>query len=643
MCGLAGFCDAEGGDLSFLRSRGLGMAAALAHRGPDAGAVWVDPEAGAVLAHRRLSVVDLSPAGAQPMVSACGRWVIAYNGEIYNAAEVARDLPGIAWRGHSDTEILLEACAAWGVREALPRFIGMFAFALWDRAERRLVLVRDRMGVKPLYYTRQGGLVLFGSELKALRAHPGFQAEIDPVAVRRFLEFSYIPGPLSIYRGVFKLPPGHMLEVDGQGERLSCWWNLLDHARAGQEALDARSTDELADALEILLKDAVGRRMLADVPLGAFLSGGIDSSTVVALMQAQATRPVRTFSIGLAEKNFNEADHARAVARHLGTDHTELVISPAEARDAIPCLDEIYDEPFADSSQIPTLLVSRLARAEVTVALSGDGGDELFAGYTRHLGIERLWRTAGRVPMPLRRGLATLAQGPSPAAWDRLLSVLPGRFKPAFVGDKIHKAAALLEETSPQGMYRRIVSQWPEPSCVSPEPVPRLLWSDPTLDGALPDALARLRYIDMMTYLPEDILAKVDRASMAVSLEARVPLLDHRVVEFAWRLPRRALVQHGTGKHILRRILHRYVPPALVERPKMGFGVPIGAWLRGPLRDWAEDLLSLPSLRDCGLLDPAPVRLAWQEHLSGTRNWQYRLWTVLMLQAWARRWTVGAG
>ena len=636
MCGIAGFWAFGGGREDELSGLGRGMADAIAYRGPDKGAVWADGEAGICLAHRRLAIVDLTPAGDQPMVSADGRWVIVYNGEIYNAAEVARDLPGIAWRGHSDTEVLLEACAAWGVARAVRRFVGMFAFALWDRRDRRLTLVRDRLGIKPLYYARAGGLFLFGSELKALRAHPGFVPEIDPEAVARFLQFACVPGGLSIYRGAAKLKPGHLLSVDEKGERLDCWWNLAEVAETGQKTLDSRPEAELVEDLDRLLRDAVAGRMVADVPLGAFLSGGIDSSVVVALMQAQSAVPVRTFSIGFAEQAFNEAPYARAVAEHLGTAHTELIVSPREAQEVIPGLAGMYDEPFADSSQIPTFLVSRLARREVTVSLSGDGGDEVFAGYTRYLAISGLWRRVGRIPRTLRRAAAAALKLPPPEAWDVLFAPVPARLKPGHFGDKIHKGADLLALESLDAMYRRIVSQWPEGGLPVPgggSPLP-----DDGLAARLADPVARLRCRDMLAYLPDDILTKVDRASMAVSLEARVPILDHRVVEFAWSLPPGMLIRGRTGKYLLRRVLDRYVPRALIDRPKTGFGIPIGQWLRGPLRDWAESLLSPAALADNPFLDGDAVHRLWTQHQSGVRNWQHRLWCVLMLQDWLRRW-----
>jgi len=636
VCGIAGLWSFAGGRADDLAALGRGMADAIAHRGPDKGAVWTDAEAGVALAHRRLSIVDLSPAGDQPMLSADGRWAIVYNGEIYNAAAVARDLPGIAWRGHSDTEVLLEACAAWGVEAAVRRFIGMFAFALWDRRERRLVLVRDRLGIKPLYYARQGGLFVFGSELKALRAHPGFAAAVEPAAIEPFLQRGCVPGAMSIYRGVAKLLPGHMLTVDAQGETLACWWDLAAVAEAGQAAQDTRTEEDLTEALDVLLRDAVAGRMVADVPLGAFLSGGIDSSLVVSLMQAQSAQPVRTFSIGFAEKAFDEAPHARAVAAHLGTEHTELEVSPEEAREVIPLLADMYDEPFADSSQIPTFLVSRLARRHVTVSLSGDGGDEVFAGYTRYLGIASLWRKTGWIPAPLRRVLAAGLRLPPPEAWDALFAPVPSSRKPSHFGDKIHKGAALLALDGADAMYRRVTAQWPDGAL--PVPGGGGIQPDDGLAARLPGLVARLRCRDMLGYLPDDILTKVDRASMAVSLEARVPILDHRVVEFAWSLPPGMLIRDGVGKYLLRRVLDRYVPRALIDRPKIGFGVPVGQWLRGPLRDWGEDLLSPAALRDNPFLDAEAVRTTWSQHQSGLRNWQYRLWHLLMLQSWFRRW-----
>lgn len=635
MCGITGFIDFAGRDAAGLKATAHAMERAIAYRGPDAGDIYVDEAAGLALGHRRLAIIDLTAAGHQPMTSADGRYVIIYNGEIYNAPEVARELPGIAWRGHSDTEVLLEACAAWGVAKAISRFIGMFAFALWDRQERRLSLVRDRLGIKPVYYGRQGDLFLFGSELKALRAHPGWAPKIAPDAVAAYLRLGYVPAPLSIYQGIQKLLPGHILEIDAAGhETLSCFWDLRAHAVNGQAKLDTRPADEIVTELETLIADAVRRRMVADVPLGAFLSGGIDSSTVVALMQRQSSRPVQTFTIGFEDKRFNEADRAAAIAAHLGTDHTELILSAQQAQDVIPLLPEMFDEPFADYSQIPTYLVSKLARSAVTVSLSGDGGDEVFAGYSRYQGIERIWQFARFAPAALRRGLSATLRALPPDAWDKALGIVPGGWQPSHVGDKIHKAADILAERDADAMYGRLVSLWPEAgNAVDRHAYP---WNDVDLATQIPELVARLRAMDMQTYLVDDILTKLDRATMAVSLEGRVPLLDHRVVEMAWRIPRDLLIRDGKGKWPLRQILYRHVPEELVSQPKMGFSIPLGDWLRGPLREWAEDLLSEKSLADNGHVDTAAVRKVWADHLAGRINRPHQLWVILMLQAWLR-------
>ena len=637
MCGIAGFIDFSGGDAARFRATATAMERAIAYRGPDASDTFVDAAAGLALAHRRLSIIDLTAAGNQPMISACGRYVIIYNGEIYNAVEVARELPNIAWRGHSDTEVLLEACAAWGIDAAIPRFIGMFAFAIWDRGERRLSLVRDRLGIKPMYYGRRGNLFLFGSELKALRAHPGWRPKIAPAAVAAYLRLGYIPAPLSIYEGVYKLMPGHILEINAHGRETSkCFWDLRAHASAGQAALDGRPSDEIVNDAETLIIDAVRRRMVADVPLGAFLSGGIDSSTVVALMQAQSSRPVRTFTIGFEEKQFCEADRAAAIASHLGTDHTELIVSPRETQNVIPELPEMFDEPFADYSQIPTYLVSRLARSSVTVSLSGDGGDEVFAGYTRYLGIDRIWQIAQLVPGPMRQIVGAMLLKLPPQVWDKALGVLPGHWLPSHPGDKIHKGATMFAERDADAMYGRLVSLCPEAGrSADPHHYP---WHDASLTAQVPELVARLRVMDMQTYLVDDILTKLDRATMAVSLEGRVPLLDHRVVEMSWRIPRDLLIRDGKGKWLLRQILYRYVPETLVTQPKMGFSIPLADWLRGPLREWAEDLLSPAALGETGLLNSDVIRDLWTGHLANRINRPHQIWVILMLQAWLRRW-----
>jgi asparagine synthase (glutamine-hydrolysing) len=645
MCGIAGILDLTGGPANHMRDRLAAMTGTLAHRGPDADGLWVDSEAGVGFGHRRLSIVDLSSAGAQPMASANGRWIATYNGELYNTSDLRHEVecinPAVYWRGHSDTEVLLEAVALWGVSAAIERCNGMFAIAFWDRRERRLWLTRDRLGIKPLYWTRlpKGGL-LFASELRALRSHPSFTARIDPQSVAAYLRSACVPAPRTIYRDTYKLPPGHLMTAEaGKEPSSTCYWDLRDIAAIGQRNIEHRNEDDLAIELETLLLDSVERQMVSDVPLGAFLSGGIDSSIVVALMQARSTRPVRTFTIGFHDKRYNEADHARQIAKHLATDHTELVVEPAVAQATIARLSEIYDEPFADSSQIPTFLVSELARRSVTVALSGDGGDECFGGYVRHHWINRLSSWNRSVPAPLSRTLGDALQMLSPAAWDTIFRPLPARLRPTFLGDKIHKAAPLISLGGTEQIYRRVIAQWPEPSQVMPGIIEApAIWDDQSTAHDIADPSARVRYFDMAHYLPDDILTKVDRASMAVSLESRVPLLDHRVVEYSWRLPHSALIQGSKGKVLLRRILHKYVPPELVERQKAGFAIPIGDWIRSPLSDWAAGLLSEQSLSLTGLFDVAVIRRIFDEHQRGLRDWQYPLWTILMFQAWYKRW-----
>lgn len=640
MCGIAGTFEPLGRlGAAELEQRVSAMADQMVRRGPDGSGTWVDDAAGIALGHRRLAIQDLSPAGRQPMVSSCGRFVLTYNGEIYNAPALRAELlaAGRRFRGHSDTEIIVEAVSLWGLDATLARLAGMFALGLWDRATRRLQLVRDRLGIKPLYWgALSGGGIAFASELNALRRHPGWQPTLDRDALATYLRFGYVPAPHTIYRDVAKLRPGHVLTVadDGRVQADEPFWNLAQ-VRA-QARPFAGSEAAAVDALEQLLSEVVAGHTLADVPLGAFLSGGIDSSLVVALLQRASTTPVRTFTIGFSEDGYNEADHARAVAAHLGTDHTELHLSPSQALDLIPGLPDVYDEPFADASQLPTLLVSQLARRQVTVALSGDGGDEVFAGYNRYLQAPAIARRLACLPVPARRMLGRGLTGVPPGWWDALFRRLPGRW-PSQPGDKVHKLARVLDQDC-GGIYRRLVSQWDEPDAVvaGGREYRGVLW-DAETERQFADPVERMQYVDTLTYLPDDILTKVDRATMAVSLEARVPLLDHRVVEFAWTLPPDLRIRAGQGKWLLRQVLHRHVPPHLVERPKMGFGVPIDAWLRGPLRDWAEALLDEKRLREQGLFLPEVVRTRWREHLSGGRNWQYPLWTVLMAQAWLDR------
>lgn len=640
MCGIAGFFAPSvlpPGAATAARS----MGDALRHRGPDNRGEWIDAMQGVAIAHRRLSIVDLSEAGHQPMVSADGRWVVAFNGEIYNHLELRHALEAVGhappWRGHSDTESLLAAVAAWGVEAALGRATGMFALALWDRRDRTLTLARDRLGEKPLYYgVQRGGVLLFGSEPKALRAHPAFEGAVDRGALALLLRYGYIPSPWSIHADVRKLPPGTTLRLRRPADAASAspqpYWSATSAALSGAREPLALNDDDAVGALDALLRQAIAGQCVADVPLGAFLSGGVDSSTVVAVAQALSDRPVRTFTIGFSEPDYDESAHARAVARHLGTAHTDLIVTPAEAREVIPRLPVLYSEPFADASQIPTYLVSALARQHVTVSLSGDGGDELFGGYDRYAWTRRL---AG-VPLAVRRAAGVALGALPPSAWSALLApiaaVLPRELRVGRRSDRLRKLTEVLCVPSDDELYRRIVSLWP------PHGGPAGTGEPMTAFDAAPPALAdldaRMMLLDLCTYLPDDILVKVDRAAMAVSLETRVPLLDHRVVEFALRLPLHQKVREGQGKWLLKRLLDRYVPAALIERPKMGFGIPIHDWLRGPLRDWGETLLDAGRLRRAGLIDPAPVRRLWDEHIAGSNDWGYRLWPVLMFEAW---------
>jgi asparagine synthase (glutamine-hydrolysing) len=647
MCGIAGMLADVHLERAHLAPVASAMADAIRHRGPDDSGVWTDPETGIALAHRRLSIIDVSPAGHQPMLSADGRYVIAYNGEIYNyadlRAELERDGTAPFWRGHSDTEVLLAAISAHGLERAISQVVGMFAFALWDRRERTLHLVRDRLGEKPLYYGWAGDSFVFGSELKALRAHPQWNAEIDRGALALLMRHNYIPAPYSIYRGISKLAPAQILTLrPGTREpKLATYWSAIYVAERGYASPFDAAQETLGGELESLLRDAVRRQMVADVPLGAFLSGGIDSSTVVALMQAQSSRPVKTFTIGFREAGYDEAQHAKAIARHLGTEHTELYVTSQQARDVIPRLPAIFDEPFADSSQIPTYLVSQLARGQVTVALSGDGGDELFAGYNRYLLSQRLWSRLNRAPVPLRKLAARMLTSIAPGRWNAallpLLALAPKRYRVALPGDKLHKLAGILSHTSFESLYRELVSHWTDPTHVvhvDAEPPTAL---DASGRLALSDPVARMMLLDLITYLPGDILTKVDRAAMSVSLETRIPLLDHRVVEFAWKVPLACKIDHSGTKSLLRKVLYRHVPRELIDRPKMGFGVPIDEWLRGPLREWAEELLDESRLRREGYLNPEPIRMRWTEHVGGRRSWHYPLWNVLMFQSWLRQ------
>jgi asparagine synthase (glutamine-hydrolysing) len=648
MCGIAGYLTSIAATTDDMCRVVARMSDMLVHRGPDDSGVWADDAAGVALGHRRLSILDLSAQGHQPMTSQCGRYVIVFNGEIYNHIELRQGLSGFNWRGHSDTETILACFSQYGVRPTLHRLVGMFGLAVWDRQSRLLTLARDRMGEKPLYYGRLPcGDFVFASELKALAAHPRWAAEVDRDALALYFRHNVVPAPHSIYRGISKLAPGAWLEISVDGiARVGTYWDLRGVIERGRSDPLEVSDAEAVGLLEERLGAAVRSQMIADVPLGAFLSGGIDSSAVVAMMCQQSTNAVRTFSIGFEEQAFDEAAHAKEVARHLGTQHTEWYVTPADALDVIPRLSTTYDEPFADSSQIPTVLVSQLARRHVAVSLSGDGGDELFAGYNRYLIARRAWRYLGACPPSLRSVAARVALSLSPSSWDaigRSIARVPGMPRAVreqrCIGDKLHKfATAILPVRNQAEMYRALVSHWAAPSELvidGREPKTRLdaAWS--VSDDAA--AVEKMCELDQLTYLPDDILTKVDRAAMSVSLETRVPFLDHRLVEFSWQLPMHQKIRGGQGKWLLRQVLHRHVPQSLVNRPKMGFAVPLDSWLRGPLREWAEALLAADRIRREGFLNVVEVRLKWDEHISGRRNWQYQLWDVLMFQAWLER------
>jgi asparagine synthase (glutamine-hydrolysing) len=646
MCGIVGIWSRRGlGGAHALRDIVLDMTGALQHRGPDDSGIYIDPRCRLSLGHRRLAIVDLSAAGHQPMASSCGRYVLTYNGELYNhlelRAHLEREHLAPRWTGHSDTETILASFAALGMRETLERCVGMFALALWDTESRVLTLARDRLGEKPLYFATVGDTFVFASELKALCAYPQFSKTIDRDVLALYLRHNCVPSPHTIYRGVKQLAPGTTLTLNAPDAATepAPYWALGTAAESGQRNLFQGTDVEALDELERLLTRSVGQQMISDVPLGAFLSGGIDSSTIVALMQRQTQRPVRTFTIGVTDVAFNEAADARAVAKHLGTEHTELYVTPAQAMDVIPRLPLIYDEPFADSSQIPTFLVSQLARTQVKVSLSGDGGDELFGGYNRHYWAAQVHRRTRYLPQPLRRVLAGALYLLPPNVWDaafeRVKRILPAAMRHRSPGDKLHKLADLIQARGVNEMYLSLVSHWKNPFDIVRHGDNSFDKSDDLLRHTGLESFENcMMYMDAATYLPNDILTKIDRASMAVGLETRVPMLDHRLVEFAWRLPLSMKIRGRTGKWLLRQLLRRHVPSELFDRPKAGFGVPLGDWLRGPLREWAEELLHERRLKNEGFFRASTVQRVWREHLTGRRNNAYKIWDVLMFQAW---------
>ncbi|OYY17346.1 MAG: asparagine synthase (glutamine-hydrolyzing) [Burkholderiales bacterium 35-55-47] len=649
MCGISGFLSENAMSDDIVIGILKSMNDSIRHRGPDASGVWCDTKAGIGLGHTRLSIIDLTNAGSQPMHSATGRYTIVFNGELYNHLEIRAQLNQSSlspeWRGNSDTETLCAGFEAWGIKEMLCRTIGMFAIGIWDRQSQNLTLVRDRLGEKPLYYGWQGvgssRFFLFGSELSALNAHPAFGDEIDRDALRNYFQQMAVPGNQTIYHGIYKLQPGSLLTVSLRSPKpeIQAYWSASDTALRGLLNPFQGTLLEATNSLEILLKDSVCKQMVADAPLGAFLSGGVDSSTVVALMQAQSSSPIRTFTIGFSDPKFNEAHHAKAVADHLGTKHTQLYLSEKEVINVVSSLPKIYSEPFADSSQIPTFIVSALAQQDVKVSLSGDGADELFCGYGRYATTERIWRQISRLPITFRRKVQRLTHLIPVEAINSLggLPFLPHNF--AKLGDRLEKLGTLLDSQSISDLYQKLNSNW-----LNPEEL--VIGTNKSLDSIFDQmkitsdfsAIEILMLSDLLKYLPDDILTKVDRASMSIGLETRAPFLDHRLVELAWSLPMKyKLHPEGnklTNKWILKEVLYRYVPKEIIERPKMGFGVPIASWLRGPLRDWAEDLLSEDRLKRDGYLHAAPIRKRWSEHLSGRRNWQNSLWSVLMFQAW---------
>lgn len=644
MCGIVGLINREYTDKYFLNNTLKNMTDKIIHRGPDDSGIWTNEEFGIGFGHRRLSILDLSQEGHQPKASESGRFYVVFNGEIYNFIELRKELEelGCKFIGHSDTEVLLHSIEQWGLEKAVSRFAGMFAFALWDKYNKTVSLVRDRIGEKPLYYGWIGRTFLFASELKAIRAYSKFNNEIDRNSLALYIRHNYIPSPYTIYKNIYKLVPGTILTMDlanNNSIEEKVYWSAKEKAEIGKEKVFSGSREEATEKLDNLIRESIKKQMISDVPLGAFLSGGIDSTTVVSIMQNLSDRPIKTFTIGFNEEGYNEAKHAKEIANYLGTDHTEMYVSPEEALDVIPKLPHLYDEPFADSSQIPTFLVSQLAKKHVTVSLSGDAGDELFGGYNRYFWVREIWGKIGWIPKSTRSLTANLITSGTPQFWNKLFNglgfMLPNKYKVNLPGDKLYKLAEILEVPNPETMYYNLVSQVPNPSDIvlgSKEHLTVL--TDKKQHAKIQDYTEQMMFLDVLSYLPDDILVKVDRASMGASLESRVPFLDHRIIEFAFSLPLDMKIYDEKSKWLLRQVLYKYVPSQLMERPKMGFGVPVGQWLRGPLREWADTLLHESKLKEEGYFNVNLVKTMWEEHKSGKRNWQSTLWTILMFEAW---------
>jgi len=646
MCGIVGYWDNIGVDTTIIEN----MVQQITHRGPDGAGIWISEIPTLALGHRRLSIVDLTQAGYQPMLSSCKRFVITFNGEIYNHLKIRAILnnenSGFNWRGHSDTETLITALQHWGIEKTLKKLEGMFAFALWDKQKKILTLGRDRLGEKPLYYGWQNKTFMFASELKAFKKNPNFIGEIDREAISLQMRHSYIPAPFTIYKNIRKLTPGCYLNINFEkmlsNDHLSPvpYWSFSDTIKKGQQNLLCGSETDAIDGLDILLTNSVHKQMMSDVPVGAFLSGGIDSSLITALMQINSNKPINTFTIGFNESDYSEAIHAKLVSEYLGTNHNELYLSHQDALDIIPQLPTLYDEPFSDASQIPTFLLSKMTRDHVTVSLSGDGGDELFGGYNRYVWSRSIWQYLNKFPLPIRKIIQNILMTFPPLTWNKLIDnishLLPRKMRFNNMGDKIHKLANLFDSPNQSYMYSKLISHWDNTTdlVLGLKKEPHTILSDNNKYLKELSFTENMMYIDSISYLPDDILVKVDRASMGVSLETRVPFLDHNLIEFSWKIPLHMKILEGEGKWLLKEVLYKYVPRKLVDRPKMGFGIPIDSWLRGPLREWGESLLDENKLRKQGYLNPEPIRKKWSEHQSGNRNWQYHLWDVLMFQSW---------